>query len=318
MLIAAGDDTDGAMAIRRRSTIPSSRTALVVLALVGFAGSVALVGAGSVDPQRRGGSSTADTAVTAVAVLVGAAALIFVGFVVRRTRRPPPAGDERDRSTSAVLLQPLLTPLLSTLLLLAAYALVLGPCLSDRSSPGPSGNRRPSPTTTLVSPASPASSGSPGKPDWSVVAGVVLGVSGLALAWISARHRRPGEPERAGLELGDDIAASLTDLDALDEDPDHRRVVIRTYARMERALGRTTVPRQPWETPQEFLGRALTALGAGAIPARRLTDLFEQARFSTHAVDGAMRAEAAAALRTVRDDIARHRTVDSDDAGVSR
>ena len=79
--------------------------------------------------------------------------------------------------------------------------------------------------------------------------------------------------------------------------------MIRADARMERALARTGTPRAASETPQEFLRRALTDAGAGAAPARRLTDLFEQARFSTHPVDHDMRADASHALRAVRDQL---------------
>ena len=137
-----------------------------------------------------------------------------------------------------------------------------------------------------------------------MVAGFVLGATGLALALIAARNRRgaPVEPDEPA--LGAEIARSLADLDSLDQDPDHRRVVIRTYARMERAFGRTGIAPEPWETSQEFLRRAFTDLGAGAGAAGQLTDLFEQARFSTHRVDETMRARAAASLRTVRDEMA--------------
>ena len=82
-----------------------------------------------------------------------------------------------------------------------------------------------------------------------------------------------------------------------------RGVVIRAYARMERALARSGTPRAASETPQEFVRRALTRAGAGATPARHLTDLFEQARFSTHPVDREMRSDASQALRVVRDEL---------------
>lgn len=295
------------MVVRRHRTVPADRTALTALAAVGFIATVALVGAGSVGPRRRGGSSAADTAVTTIAVLVGVAALGCTLFVVLRTRRPPPPAGEPTGSVPPFLLRPLLTPLVATLLLLLFSVLVIGPCLSDQRSSEvrPERPRRPSAVTVPR-----ATRGRPGHdtPDWSVVTGFVLGAAGLALAATAARNRRRPDSAPDQPMLDDEIAQSLADLDGLEQDPDHRRVVIRTYARMERALGQTAGARQPWETPQEFLRRTLASLGAGAEAARRLTELFELARFSSHPVDAGMRAEAAASLRAVRDDIAIHRT----------
>lgn len=291
------------MATRQRPRWPASRALVAVIAIAGFCAAIALVGAGSVEPRRRGGSPAADTTVTTIAVLVGLGALGFAAFVARRTSRPPPPVDERPHSIPAFLLQPIIAPLLSTLLLLTSYALVVGPCLSNqKAEPFPSGLRRD--TTTTAPSADRAERRAEGKPNWGVVTGLVLGAIGTALALTTAKNRRRPEPEPDEPGFDDEIALLLTDLDSLEGDPDHRRVVIRTYARMERLLGRTGVVREPWETPQEFLRRALVNLGAGAGAAARLTDLFERARFSTHPVGTAMRAAAAASLRTVRHEIA--------------
>lgn len=291
------------MDTRRRSTIPASRTALAVLACVGFGAAVALVGAGSVGPDRHGGGAAADTAVTTVAVLVGAVALGGTAFVARRTGRPPAAAEGAPMSRPPIFLQPIVAPLLATLLLLLFSALVLGPCLSKQRSGSapPLGTRGP---TTSAAPAADDAEQGDDTPNWSVVTGLVLGAAGLALAVVAARNRQRPEVETSAPDLDDDIARSLADLDGLDQDPDHRRVVIRTYARMERALARIGIRRQPWETSQEYLRRSLAALGGGAGAAGDLTDLFELARFSSHPVDAAMRARAADALRAIRDDVA--------------
>lgn len=289
------------MVTRRGPGSPGTRTALVVVALAGFGAAAALVGAGSIGVDQRGGSPGSDTAVVAVAILVGALSLGFVVVVALRTRQLPGSSSEPEPVGHGVLLKPLLTPVMATLLLLLAYSLVIGPCLSDKSQRERTVRGKSSSTTTAKS---ADQSDHTDRPNWTVVTGIVLGVAGVAMALAAAASRRRSSVEPDEPTLGDEIALSLVDLDSLDEDPDHRRVVIRAYARMERALGRTGIPRERSETPQEFLRRALAHLGAGATPASRLTGLFEQARFSTHPVDQAMRADAAAALRTVRDEIA--------------
>lgn len=300
--MASGGDTGEPMATRRRPTVPLTRTALAGLAVVGFAGAVALAGAGSVGPGAHGGSRTSDTVVATMAVLVGIAALGCTAIVARRVRRPPTPVGEVTASIPPLLLKPFLAPLVATLLLLLFSALVLGPCLNNgRLEPLPRIGHRPTATST---PATSDRGLAEKRPDWSVVAGLVLGATGLALALIAARNRRGGPVVPDEPALGDEIARSLADLDSLEQHPDHRRVVIRTYARMERALGRTGIAREPWETAQEYLRRAFTDLGAGAGAAGQLTDLFEQARFSNHRVDETMRARAAASLRTVGDEIA--------------
>lgn len=281
---------------------PGNRTTPAAVAIVGFGAAVALVGAGSVGSDRRGGSAAADTVLTAVAVVVGLTALGFAVLVARRTRRPPSSEVSEASTIPAFLLKPLLAPLVATLLLLLFSALVLGPCLEkDRTEPFPPRGAG-GPTSTAPVTGAPAHT-THDHPDWSVVTGLVLGAAGLALAAMTVRSRRRSPVEPDGPALDAEIARSLADLDGLASDPDHRRVVIRTYARMELALGRTGVERQPSETPQEYLRRAMADLGVGSGSAGELTALFEQARFSTHPVDAAMRARAAQALRAVRGEI---------------
>ena len=114
---------------------------------------------------------------------------------------------------------------------------------------------------------------------------------------------------RAG-ELGEDdllaaeLAAALDEsLDDLRAEPDPRRAVIAAYARLERVLAAHRLPRRPAEAPLEYLGRMLAALSVSPQAARRLTDLFERAKFSQHAVGPDMKEEAISALETVRDDL---------------
>jgi hypothetical protein len=130
----------------------------------------------------------------------------------------------------------------------------------------------------------------------------IAGVGGLlALLVFTARQRSAGSSEsRRAQSLAGAISQSLDDLRA---DPDLRRAIVAAYARMETALAATGVPRDPAEAPNEYLERALLSVDASAGSARRLTELFERARFSHHEPDARMRDDAIDALVAVRDEL---------------
>jgi hypothetical protein len=65
-------------------------------------------------------------------------------------------------------------------------------------------------------------------------------------------------------------------------EPDARLAIIRAYGRFERALAAARAPRAVWQTPAEFMRTTLDRLPVAAAPVRRLTGLFEVARFSAH------------------------------------
>jgi hypothetical protein len=79
--------------------------------------------------------------------------------------------------------------------------------------------------------------------------------------------------------------------------------VIAAYARMEGVLARHGLRRRPSETPLEYLRRVLLELTARADAVARLTNLFEQAKFSRHDIDATMKRDAIGALREIRDDL---------------
>jgi hypothetical protein len=102
------------------------------------------------------------------------------------------------------------------------------------------------------------------------------------------------------------VSRALDDsIDDLRRDPNVRRAIVAAYARMETALAHAGVPRAPAEAPYEYLERSLLELDAGADAARRLTDLFQRAKFSNHELAESMRDEAIDALVAVRDDLSR-------------
>jgi Domain of unknown function (DUF4129) len=114
---------------------------------------------------------------------------------------------------------------------------------------------------------------------------------------------RPGPPKKRR-DASETVALALDEsLDDLRTDPDLRRAIVAAYARMERALAGVGLRRHPAEAPLEYLERALVSLESSAEAVRRLTDLFEWARFSHHEPDPAMRDEAVDALIAVRDEL---------------
>jgi Domain of unknown function (DUF4129) len=140
---------------------------------------------------------------------------------------------------------------------------------------------------------------------------LAVGAAGVvALAYLRAqrRVRRRDEDEASDEALADELAALLdATLDDLRAEPDPRRAVIAAYARMERALGAYGLPRHPFEAPLEFLERVspeLAELHAGGLRlVFELTHLFERAKFSHHAVDEEMKADAISSLEALRDDL---------------
>ena len=102
-------------------------------------------------------------------------------------------------------------------------------------------------------------------------------------------------PAGADARLLDEIESSITELEKTD---DPRRAVIACFARMRQLAGAP-----PSDTADESLARLLAQHDVSEPSATRLTELFQHAKFSTHEIDEAMRADAVAALKTVRSEI---------------
>ena len=137
---------------------------------------------------------------------------------------------------------------------------------------------------------------------WLPVAVVVSLVAVAALAWyLSARRKRELAEDTSVRET---LASVLDDtLDDLRRETDARKAVIAAYARLERALAASGVARRPSETQEELLGRVLERLKVTPEAVRRLTTLFERAKFSQHTIDAGMKEEAIGALEAVRDEL---------------
>jgi len=166
----------------------------------------------------------------------------------------------------------------------------------------------------VAGPGSPLPSGT----EWltALVVVAVLALVGWRL-WrtfgLGARSRREILADR----LGAAVEQSIEDLES---DSDSRRAVIAAYGRMIAVLADGGFPRLVHETALEYLARVLRTLEIAEGPLRRLTDLFQFAKFSPHAVDPAMKDDALAALREIRASLPGTRPALTIDrlAGISR
>jgi Domain of unknown function (DUF4129) len=135
---------------------------------------------------------------------------------------------------------------------------------------------------------------------------IILAAGGLFVRWwrSTGGSGAAGRRASASAEPINRVAAAVEDsLDQLRAEADPRRAVIAAYARLEADLKAVGRPRQPAEAPLEYLARILSGFGVGSAALRRLTDLFEWAKFSQHAVDQSMKEDAIAALLQVRADL---------------
>jgi uncharacterized membrane protein len=282
---------------------PSARTRNALLTLVGVLGAVVLVAIAA-----RGSTSTGDSSARKpsdalldvlftmylVALVAGAVMLVYL-LVLRRKVRV-----ETGKAPRKSLLE-----MIGTMFVLGTVGLLLARRLQDWERPPPIeqeeavGQAQTSPSTT-----SPDVTSYEAEVAWVPVL-VTMGLIILATIawWYAGRVRR-----RARGELHSELAAAVAlavdeSLDDLRAEPDPRRAVIAAYARLERVLAAHGLPRRPAEAPVEYLGRMLAELSVSDRAARALTELFERAKFSQHAVGAEMKDEAIDALQTVRDDL---------------
>jgi len=104
-------------------------------------------------------------------------------------------------------------------------------------------------------------------------------------------------PERRSEMLAEAVEESLDDLA---REPDARIAIIKCYRRFEQVLARSRVPRAPWQTPVEFMRAVLGRLPLPPGAVRKLTELFEVARFSNDPLGSADRSSAFESLVEIR------------------
>ena len=133
--------------------------------------------------------------------------------------------------------------------------------------------------------------------------GLILLVA-IVVSRVRSRRRRAmsaAEPSVLSEELTEALDVSLVEL-AAGTDP--RQAVIAAYERMQAVLTTVGLAPRAFETPLEYLERALGRLETSRRALVRLTDLFETARFSIQPVDVGMRHEAETALSGLRAELA--------------
>ena len=129
---------------------------------------------------------------------------------------------------------------------------------------------------------------------------LVLGAITVALFMLFRKERDMGATRQLEERILEELEAGLDDLHDID---DPRAAVIACYSRMERVVELGGIVPAASDTPFELLARVLRERRVSESSARRLTELFEEAKFSVRPIDEAMRGEALAAVLQVRDEL---------------
>jgi hypothetical protein len=225
-------------------------------------------------------------------VLIGAWLLVFRRGGVARPKLTGPVAPWWVRSLVAISL---------LVLVIVIGLLVFG----ERGKPGE--DKPPKTEAEEAAPARAASASDDREVSVAFYAGLALAAAVVVVGIARAAGRPGGEGDTDDLEDDEDAPVEMLltavdeSLDALEGEVDPRRAILAAYARVQVILARDGLPRRLSETEPEYLGRVLRHYGAAAEPARRLTELFERARYGAGAVDERMRADAVAAARAIRD-----------------
>jgi hypothetical protein len=281
--------------------------ALLLLLLASLAGALADTTGGTA--SLRGGA--ASVALSVAGTLVGLLVVVFAAAIVyaMAAKRVGPADSEAPvrspfwRGVTIALLMPIV---IGIIVLLRRHR-------PHRQAASIAPSSLHLPTTGSAHSAIhfvPAASGA-------TIGFVALVVALVILSsWLHARRRgrhwdlleilrNPKEPTHI-IGPRSPLAQSLATVCVPDpeEETDPRRAVVAAYVAMTHAAADAGAERRGAETPSEFLQRLLAALGASQDAARRLTFLFETARYSSKPFGETLRADAIGALRQVQDELA--------------
>ncbi|MBA2385050.1 MAG: DUF4129 domain-containing protein [Actinobacteria bacterium] len=275
--------------------------ALTALGILAALGVVAIASRGSTPSNEGRSSNAADVlldvlfALYLVGILLGAVLLLYMLYLRRKFQHAGTLG-RRSVLQSVVGMAIFLGAALFLARRLAGRDPAVPPEVTDIVFPG---DTAPQVTTTSIEPvaATPFA--------WIPV---IVTISLLAIAalgwWWSDRWRKDARGELRRPVLAEALATAVDEsLDDLRAEPDPRKAVIAAYARLESVLARHGLPRRSSEAPLEYLRRMLAGVAVTAEAARRLTALFERAKFSQHEVGVEMKEEALQALEIVRDDL---------------
>lgn len=254
-------------------------------------------------PPQRAADQTGGAALTALMILtIPFLVALFVLALRTRSARPDTADATWTRSTT----RGLLFCLALMLALIAAVALTAR--VLDR--PPPRSRRPPSATAADTPPDQDRPDQAGGGVDFDILTLFVVAALVVLLVSVWLAHRREadddsvagGAPPPAVPALAEAARRALAAVDDPALAP--REAIISCYAHWEDALTDTPSARpRPFDTPTEILRRAADAGIVRRAHGRRLVALFEEARYSTHPMSEADRADAASALRLVLDDL---------------
>jgi hypothetical protein len=210
---------------------------------------------------------------------------------------------ERRRRQSGMLKS------LAVLLALTLFAaLIVRSHWHFRGRTGPAGNALTGQRPTTPSPAGQERGEATPEFKWLPVflagSGALVVLGTIAVRSLARSRRSLVEPYLLAQEFEELVEDTLADLYA---ETDPRRAIIAAYARVERLFAMYGLPRDPTEAPVEYLDRVLPELRASGSALRRLTALFEWAKFSVHEIDRPMRDEAIEALIEVRNELRTNR-----------
>ena len=130
-----------------------------------------------------------------------------------------------------------------------------------------------------------------------ILGSIILGIVGSMMLLTWRRRQEEETPDAMRVTIAEVLAETLEDLE---REPDPRKAVIGAYAKMERTLAAKGFPREEHEAPDEYLGRILSVVGGSGHSVRRITRLFERARFSEHQIDSRMKTDAIDSLSGLR------------------
>ncbi len=131
---------------------------------------------------------------------------------------------------------------------------------------------------------------------------VIVAIASMVVVWRFLRRGEAPRVDTANHSKDEEAKAALdAAVRSLYAGEDPRSTIIRTYQRMCLLVQAGKLEDEPYLTPREFADRAVGALGWKKAPLEDLTELFEEARYSAHALGEAEKERAIAAFERVRD-----------------
>jgi hypothetical protein len=275
---------------------------LILLALAGLRGAVATPRWTALERSRG--------VLTCCVLMVVLIALLVI--VLRRRRGALTTTDDSAPMDTAAKLRSVLLAVLSAAIVADFVAILYGLHLKFPAVKA----RRPTPRVSAARPnlpptkhARPSAGGGSFPLDAILYALLVVAlIIAVALAFRWARRLRPvprlGDDEPIAEDSADLLEAVESGRTALRTFDDAKAAIIACYLAMEQRLAGRGAARTVADTPDELLARATRTGVVHGGAAQRLTQLFYEARFSSHPMDQGQRTAAEQALDDLAADLA--------------